>query len=168
MNKRPTRKVKGRAPKSVLRLPDSRSPNPPFSTVFRARTRSAATATPSLNSWTGTAPSPGCRSARRLLSGTGCVWSRGVSPRYDQPSSWGCSPARIGGGGLRTAQRRLRGWNTACQGRKEVGCRLGNWLTPEQAQALWQAPDRGRLKGKRDRALLALLYVRTSSPDSQR
>jgi hypothetical protein len=37
--------------------------------------------------------------------------------------------------------------------------RLGNWLTAEQAQALWQAPDRGQVKGKRDRALLALLLA---------
>jgi site-specific recombinase XerD len=32
-------------------------------------------------------------------------------------------------------------------------------LTAEQGQALWQAPDRERLKGKRDRALLALLLA---------
>ena len=37
--------------------------------------------------------------------------------------------------------------------------RLGNWLTAEQGQALWQAPDRQRLKGKRDRALLALMLA---------
>jgi len=37
--------------------------------------------------------------------------------------------------------------------------RLGNWLTAEQGNALWQAPDRHRLKGKRDRALLALLLA---------
>lgn len=37
--------------------------------------------------------------------------------------------------------------------------RLGNWLTAEQGQALWQAPDHQRLKGKRDRALLALLLA---------
>jgi integrase len=30
-------------------------------------------------------------------------------------------------------------------------------LTAEQGQAFWQAPDRERLKGKRDRALLAVL-----------
>ncbi len=35
--------------------------------------------------------------------------------------------------------------------------RLGNWLTVEQSRALWQAPDSKKLKGKRDRALLALL-----------
>jgi site-specific recombinase XerD len=37
--------------------------------------------------------------------------------------------------------------------------RLGNWLTAEEGQRLWQAPDKERLKGKRDRALLALLLV---------
>jgi site-specific recombinase XerD len=30
-------------------------------------------------------------------------------------------------------------------------------LTAEQGYALWQAPDREQVKGKRDRALLALL-----------
>ena len=45
------------------------------------------------------------------------------------------------------------------KGVKKLGVRLGNWLTAEQGQALWQAPDRDRLKGKRDRALLALLLA---------
>jgi site-specific recombinase XerD len=45
------------------------------------------------------------------------------------------------------------------KGVKKLGVRLGNWLTAEQAQALWQAPDRENLKGKRDRALLALLLA---------
>src|SRR5579859_2249625 len=45
------------------------------------------------------------------------------------------------------------------RGVKKLGVRLGNWLTAEQGQALWQAPDRKRLKGKRDRALLALLLA---------
>ncbi len=44
-------------------------------------------------------------------------------------------------------------------GVKKLGMRLGNWLTAEQGHALWQAPDRQRLKGKRDRALLALLLA---------
>jgi site-specific recombinase XerD len=38
------------------------------------------------------------------------------------------------------------------KGVKKLGVRLGNWLTAEQGQALWQAPDCERLKGKRDRA----------------
>ena len=45
------------------------------------------------------------------------------------------------------------------RGVKKLGVRLGNWLTAEQGQALWQAPDRQRLKGKRDRALLALMLA---------
>src|SRR5437762_327100 len=45
------------------------------------------------------------------------------------------------------------------KGVKKLGVRLGNWLTAEQGQALWQAPDRERMKGKRDRALLALLLA---------
>jgi site-specific recombinase XerD len=45
------------------------------------------------------------------------------------------------------------------KGVKKLGMRRGNWLTAEQGHALWQAPDRQRLKGKRDRALLALLLA---------
>lgn len=45
------------------------------------------------------------------------------------------------------------------KGVKKLGVRLGNWLTAEQGQALWQAPDNQRLKGKRDRALLAVLLA---------
>ena len=45
------------------------------------------------------------------------------------------------------------------KGVKKLGVRLGNWLTAEQGQALWQAPDREQLKGKQDRALLALLLT---------
>jgi integrase len=45
------------------------------------------------------------------------------------------------------------------KGVKKLGIRLGNWLTAEQGHALWQAPDSHRLKGKRDRALLALLLA---------
>jgi site-specific recombinase XerD len=36
---------------------------------------------------------------------------------------------------------------------------LGNWLTAEQGAALLQCPDTERLKGKRDRALLAVLLA---------
>ena len=45
------------------------------------------------------------------------------------------------------------------KGVRKLGVRFGNWLTAEQAHALWQAPDRERVKGKRDRALLALLLA---------
>jgi len=45
------------------------------------------------------------------------------------------------------------------KGARNLGVRLGNWLSSEQSLALWQAPNCKVLKGKRDRALLALLLA---------
>lgn len=45
------------------------------------------------------------------------------------------------------------------KGVKKIGERLGNWLTAEQPQRLWQAPSGERLKEKRDPALLAVLLA---------
>lgn len=45
------------------------------------------------------------------------------------------------------------------KGVRNFGMRLGNWLTVEQSVALWQSPDSRKVKGKRDRALLALLLA---------
>ena len=42
-------------------------------------------------------------------------------------------------------------------GARQQGTRAGNWLTKAQAEALIHSPDPATLKGKRDRALLALL-----------
>src|SRR5581483_6332647 len=42
-------------------------------------------------------------------------------------------------------------------GVKQQGCRAGNWLSRGQAEALINCPDASTLKGKRDRAVLALL-----------
>jgi site-specific recombinase XerD len=42
------------------------------------------------------------------------------------------------------------------KGAKILGGRAGNWLTRAQAEQLLALPDRATLKGKRDRALLAL------------
>ncbi len=43
------------------------------------------------------------------------------------------------------------------KGAARRGVRAGNWLTREQAQALLDTPDPRTVKGKRDRAILALL-----------
>jgi site-specific recombinase XerD len=43
------------------------------------------------------------------------------------------------------------------KGSKKLGFRLGNWLTAAEARQLWQLPDPFTLKGKRDRAILAVL-----------
>jgi hypothetical protein len=36
------------------------------------------------------------------------------------------------------------------KGAKKLGIRLGNWLTANEARALWQLPNPFTLKGKRD------------------
>ena len=43
------------------------------------------------------------------------------------------------------------------KGAKKLGIRLGNWLTAGQARALLDAPNMDSVRGKRDRAILALL-----------
>jgi site-specific recombinase XerD len=43
------------------------------------------------------------------------------------------------------------------KGAKKLGVRLGNWLTAPEARSLWQLPTTETLKGKRDRAILAVL-----------
>ena len=43
------------------------------------------------------------------------------------------------------------------KGAKKLGIRLGNWLTACQARALLGAPNLESIRGKRDRAILALL-----------
>jgi site-specific recombinase XerD len=43
------------------------------------------------------------------------------------------------------------------KGSKKLGIRLGNWLTVDEARTLWQLPSSYTLKGKRDRAVLAVL-----------
>jgi len=45
------------------------------------------------------------------------------------------------------------------EGIKNEGVRSGNWLTKEQAQALVNAPPIDTLRGKRDRAILAVLLL---------
>ena len=43
------------------------------------------------------------------------------------------------------------------KGVKTRGTRLGNWLSMNEARALWQCPDPETLKGKRDRVIIAVL-----------
>jgi site-specific recombinase XerD len=45
------------------------------------------------------------------------------------------------------------------KGAKKLGVRVGNWLPANEARALWELPDAKTLKGKRDRAILALLLA---------
>jgi len=54
------------------------------------------------------------------------------------------------------------------KGVKKLGVRLGNWLTADQGVALWQAPDKETLKGKRDRAPIPPTSVRVAASRSLR
>jgi site-specific recombinase XerD len=45
------------------------------------------------------------------------------------------------------------------KGVKRIGVRLGNWLLPDQAMGLLDAPDPESMKGKRDLVLLAILVA---------
>jgi integrase len=110
----------------------------------------------------------GCRSD---ASRTQSTWnSVGMRSRYARMRSkfaseaqWASADAvrrlayEAADGGLLSAD--LAAGIRRVKGVKKVGVRLGNWLTAEQGQRLWQAPDKQRLKGKRDRALLALLLA---------
>ena len=43
------------------------------------------------------------------------------------------------------------------KGAKRIGVRTGNWLSADQAKALVKAPDTETMRGKRDRAIIAIL-----------
>src|SRR3954463_10505325 len=57
--------------------------------------------------------------------------------------------------GLLDAQ--VAGGIRAVKGTRQEGRRTGNWLTREEAQAWLSAPDKRTMRGRRDRALLAVL-----------
>src|SRR5271169_6946072 len=43
------------------------------------------------------------------------------------------------------------------KGARKLGVRLGNWLTTDEARRFWQSPSPDTIKGRRDRAILAIL-----------
>ena len=118
---------------------------------------SVVTGTRLMNSWNGTARNPDSLSAAVLLRYRIHLESRHLAP--------GTINLRLG------AVRRLAYEAADCgllspdlaagirrvKGVKKFGIRLGNWLTAEQSQRLWQSPSGERLKEKRDRALLAVV-----------
>src|ERR1039457_6080891 len=80
-----------------------------------------------------------------------CAWHHQSPPRRR-------APPRLRGFRLRSTKPRPgRRHTRRVKGVKKIGVRLGNWLTPEQSERLWNTPDCQLLKGKRDRALLAVL-----------
>jgi hypothetical protein len=74
----------------------------------------------------------------------------------DQSSLGRGPPARFRGGRYRSAQPRTRRI-ARVKAAKRIGVRLGNWLTADQGRDLLAAPEVQTLKGRRDRAILALM-----------
>jgi integrase len=111
--------------------------------------------------------SPGCHQQRGRVAAASIPWP----DQADRRGSFGGAtvfPGNLHGNSRRLAYEAadsgllsadLAAGIRRVKGLKKLGVRSGNWLTAEQAQSLWQAPDGRRLKGKRDRALLALLLV---------
>jgi integrase len=115
---------------------------------------------PSTSSLTGIALSPVWHSIGWWSYGTGVIWNPGNWLRELSTSAWalcGGSPTKLPIAACSVRISRLAFGRV--KGVKKLGVRLGNWLTAEQAHSLWQAPDSQGLKGKRDRALLALLLA---------
>src|SRR6202043_3664837 len=79
---------------------------------------------------------------------------RGYRHAIDEFVDWYCSEPRLRLGVVRrlayeAADCGLLSADLAAgirrvKGVKKLGVRLGNWLTPEQGQSLWQAPDTRR------------------------
>jgi site-specific recombinase XerD len=82
---------------------------------------------------------------RRLAPGTTNVRLAAVRRLADEAADAGLLSPELAAG-----IRRVKG-------SKRLGVRLGNWLTADQAHSLWQLPNAGTLKSKRDRAILAVL-----------
>lgn len=81
---------------------------------------------------------------RRLAPGTTNVRLAAVRRLADEAADAGLLSPELAAG-----IRRVKG-------SKRLGVRLGNWLTADQARSLWQLPNAGMLKSRRDRAILAV------------
>src|SRR6266702_3830914 len=58
---------------------------------------------------------------------------------------------------MESSARKRPPTSPACPTSSQKGTRVRNWLRREQAKELLTVPDRSKIKGKRDYAILALL-----------
>ena len=140
--------------KSVLRLPDLRHAKAAVLNGLTSQDAQEAIGTPSTISLSGLVWSPGSLNRIVVLR-----YSSHLESRHPAPATinlrLGAVPC-LRGGRLRSAQCRSADGVRRIRGVKKLGVCLGNWLTAEQGQRIWQAPDKHKLKGKRDRAVLLL------------
>lgn len=159
MANKQSKKAKRHVPKAVLRLPDLDQAKSAVLNTLSSATLSEDAGMLSRSSLSGTARSLGYHSAKPSSSGIAYTWNVGIwRPARSIFRSARCAALRPASDcGLLSPY--LAPGIRRVKGVKKIGVRLGNWLTPEQADRLWNAPDSQSLKGKRDRALLAILLA---------
>src|ERR1700688_4724291 len=116
------------------------------------------TVTPSTNLSGGTVPNHVLHLTGRSSSGTGSFSNRRTYRRLRSMCDWppsGASPNEASDTGLLSPD--LAAGIRRVKGAKRLGVRIGNWLTVDQSKTLLGEPPSGSLRGKRDRAILALL-----------
>jgi integrase len=157
--KRKSRSGKRSHAKTILRLPDLEVAKTAVINSLSCPVLNAAIGMQSMNSLTGIARSCDYRSARQWWSDTECIRNHGDSRQAQSTSPGSGAPLGVRSSRLRLLSADLAAGIRRVKGVKKLGVRLGNWLTPEQGNALWQARDPERLRGKRDRAILAVLLA---------
>jgi site-specific recombinase XerC len=83
----------------------------------------------------------------------------GARPRawnHQRPTG-SCASAGLRGSRRWSVEPRTGSRNPSRQRCPQTGLSFGNWLTADEASALWQLPDDQTLTGKRNRAILATL-----------
>ncbi len=120
----------------------------------------AATGTPLTSLSNGTALNRASLSTATLCCDTECISNRENSRPGRSIYDWAlcdgfayeASDCGLLSADLAAGIRRVKGL-------KKIGVRLGNWLLPQQAVGLLDAPDPETMKGRRDLALLAILVA---------
>jgi hypothetical protein len=113
-----------------------------------------------MSSLTGTALSRDYRSIEPLSSAIACIWNRGSGlPELSNYASGPCGGsltkppiAVLLSPDLASGIRRVKGV-------KKAGGAIGKVVDGRAGETLWQCPETERLKGKRDRALPAVLLA---------
>lgn len=111
------------------------------------------------SSLTGIAQNPVSRSIESLFSVTDLPGNSATCFRHHQPATGAVRRLANEAADCGLLSSDLAAGIRRVKGVKKQGVCLGNWLTAEKSQDLWQAPDNQCIKGKRDRALLALLLA---------
>jgi integrase len=84
-------------------------------------------------------------------------WNPPIVFLYHQPASGAVRRLAYEAADIGLLSPELAAGIRRLKGAKRIGVRLGNWLSAEQAKLLVQAPNVETMRGKRDRAIIAIL-----------